>query len=235
MRSQSLDLAASSRAKGILPERGALGIQFKANGTRLACVFAVILVACSISCGSDDDDPNPIEEIRIRCAAHAGAPGSSAYDTCLQKQQEALLRSQSISVELGMSSPGHELLNTCMIGATESGNVDWVKGLDCYLDRAESDYPRGSVRGPARQGLQSGFWGTDSAKADYVDLCARSLIVEGMDEGRSRESCDCLALELSSEFKRHEYEEVLGTQPDPDGDDYDRLMFRIMSHCMSME
>lgn len=204
-------------------------------GARLTCVIAAAIVTCSISCGSDDDNLNSIEKIWIRCTAETGGPAGSEYDSCLQRQGEALLRSQSISVELEVGSPGHELLNTCMIGATESGNVDWVKGLDCYLDGAESHYPKGTVREPVQYGSRSGFWDSDSSRANYVDMCTRSQVVQGLEQSRSRQNCDCFATELGKEFERHEYGEMLSAQPDPRGNDYDRRLFRIVSLCMAAD
>ena len=97
-----------------------------------ALAAAAGLLTPMIACGGD----SVTDKIRARCAKEVSASDAQDQAACVDRQVAAAKRVQSLTMTLASNSPAFKILIDCMEKWTEFGNVDWYKGLACYLGTA---------------------------------------------------------------------------------------------------
>ncbi len=70
-------------------------------------------------------------------------------------------------------------------------------------------------------------------KEAYIERCAASMVSQGLPTVNANPYCRCLADGLEAEFGISEYEAMMQAQPDPQGDQNDRRLYRVLTSCSS--
>jgi len=66
---------------------------------------------------------------------------------------------------------------------------------------------------------------------DYRQLCTNSLLSQKIESNKAELFCHCFAYGLSSEFGLEEYQIVREVQPNANGSEIERRLYRVMEKC----
>lgn len=85
---------------------------------------------------------------------------------------------------------------------------------------------------PRPRAAERGDEWPEKQKEAYVTRCSQQLTVGGQPIDGARRSCQCLADSLEAEFGLTEYEAMMTAQPDPNGSDVARRLYRVVTRCL---
>jgi hypothetical protein len=71
----------------------------------------------------------------------------------------------------------------------------------------------------------------EGIKESYIDRCADSLSSQGLGEKVAKSYCSCIANGMNNEFGLEEYKSMMKAQPNPNGSNYDRRLYKVFSAC----
>jgi hypothetical protein len=66
----------------------------------------------------------------------------------------------------------------------------------------------------------------------YFNQCKSSMLQQKMTEQRANGVCYCLSSAFSKEFGMEQYDYLRSAQPNPNGNIYDKKLYKIMTNCM---
>lgn len=73
-------------------------------------------------------------------------------------------------------------------------------------------------------------WPSGATEA-YIERCGRDMVSQGMATEKAPAYCRCVAGGLEREFTREEFAAMMKAQPNPNGSEVDRRLYRVLSAC----
>ena len=74
----------------------------------------------------------------------------------------------------------------------------------------------------------------EAPKLSYVDRCSESMASQGLAKNSARSYCSCIAEGMSNEFGLELYNQMMNAQPNPQGSEIERRLYKVYSGCSSM-
>ena len=66
----------------------------------------------------------------------------------------------------------------------------------------------------------------------YFNQCKIAMYEQAMPDQKSNGICYCLSSGFSKEFGMEQYNHLRSAKPNPNGNSYDRKLFKVVSNCM---
>ena len=73
-------------------------------------------------------------------------------------------------------------------------------------------------------------WPT-GAKLAYIDRCAESMSSQGLPMKNAKAYCTCTTNGMEAEFGMKEYDQMMKAEPNPNGGEYDRRLYKVLMAC----
>lgn len=67
----------------------------------------------------------------------------------------------------------------------------------------------------------------------YLKQCTNALVAQGADSVKAAKYCYCVTTGLSGEFGMEEYEHIRKIQPNADGTQREKRLYKVMDSCVS--
>lgn len=74
-------------------------------------------------------------------------------------------------------------------------------------------------------------WPTEVYQS-YFNQCKQSMLQQGMTDRRANGVCYCMSSSFSQEFGMEQYNYLRSAQPNPNGDSYDKKLYKVVTNCM---
>ena len=71
----------------------------------------------------------------------------------------------------------------------------------------------------------------EASKQAYVDRCGASMHSQGLPLEKARGFCRCMIDAQEIEFGRREYDAMMQAEPNPNGSNIDRRLYRVTNGC----
>ena len=71
----------------------------------------------------------------------------------------------------------------------------------------------------------------ENTKYAYIDRCSKSLSSQGLSVKNAKKFCTCTTNGMEDEFGMKEYNQMMKAQPNPNGSQYDRRLFKVYMAC----
>jgi hypothetical protein len=88
---------------------------------------------------------------------------------------------------------------------------------------ADRETPRNDPRSPWPKGVREA----------YIERCSKDVVTQGLPPDNAASFCRCFAEGLAAEFGVDEYLQMMQAQPNPNGTEYDRRLYKIITSCRS--
>ena len=75
-----------------------------------------------------------------------------------------------------------------------------------------------------------GDW-QQSAKDTYVARCSKSMVKQGLPADSVAGYCRCAVDGLEAEFGKKDYDAMMRAQPNPQGSDADKRLYKVLKGC----
>jgi len=71
----------------------------------------------------------------------------------------------------------------------------------------------------------------ESSKRAYIKRCGESLSSQGLEIKQANKLCSCITQGMENEFGMNEYKQMMKAEPDPNGGEYDRRLYKVFMAC----